>query len=106
STVRSSSSLRLEKPRRRPIWWPAMSRDRAGIFSNTCAHATPLKPGKREVESGSPARASHTGIAGMKITGVRPWLIESAASYWGEFLFVEVTTDEQVSGWGEITTTT
>ena len=42
----------------------------------------------------------------MKITGIRPWLIESKASYWGEFLFVEVTTDEGVSGWGEITTTT
>src|SRR3954452_180021 len=42
----------------------------------------------------------------MKITSVRPWLIESSASYWGEFLFVEVTTDEGVSGWGEITTTT
>ena len=42
----------------------------------------------------------------MKITGVRPWLIKSKASYWGEFLFVEVTTDEGVSGWGEITTTT
>ncbi|MGO7015392.1 mandelate racemase/muconate lactonizing enzyme family protein [Rhizobium leguminosarum] len=42
----------------------------------------------------------------MKITSVRPWLIRSDASYWGEFLFVEVTTDEGVSGWGEITTTT
>ncbi|RVD49927.1 mandelate racemase/muconate lactonizing enzyme family protein, partial [Mesorhizobium sp. M8A.F.Ca.ET.023.02.2.1] len=42
----------------------------------------------------------------MKITSVRPWLIKSGASYWGEFLFVEVTTDEGVSGWGEITTTT
>jgi len=42
----------------------------------------------------------------MKITGVKPWLIKSAASYWGEFLFVEVTTDEGVTGWGEITTTT
>jgi galactonate dehydratase len=42
----------------------------------------------------------------MKITGVRPWLVKSSASYWGEFLFVEVTTDEGVSGWGEITTTT
>ncbi len=42
----------------------------------------------------------------MKITGVRPWLIHSAASYWGEFLFVEVTTDEGLTGWGEITTTT
>jgi len=42
----------------------------------------------------------------MKITGVKPWLIKSSASYWGEFLFIEVTTDEGVSGWGEITTTT
>lgn len=42
----------------------------------------------------------------MKITGVRPWLIKSTASYWGEFLFVEVTTDEGITGWGEITTTT
>ena len=42
----------------------------------------------------------------MKITGVKPWLIKSSGSYWGEFLFVEVTTDGGVSGWGEITTTT
>ncbi len=42
----------------------------------------------------------------MKITSIRPWLIKSDASYWGEFLFVEVLTDEGVSGWGEITTTT
>ena len=42
----------------------------------------------------------------MKITGVRPWLIKSTASYWGEFLFVEVMTDDGVVGWGEITTTT
>jgi galactonate dehydratase len=42
----------------------------------------------------------------MRITSVRPWLIKSAASYWGEFLFVEVGTDEGVTGWGEITTTT
>jgi galactonate dehydratase len=42
----------------------------------------------------------------MKITGVNPWLIKSNASYWGEFLFVEVTTDAGIAGWGEITTTT
>ncbi|MEP9390130.1 mandelate racemase/muconate lactonizing enzyme family protein [Mesorhizobium sp. KR9-304] len=42
----------------------------------------------------------------MKITNVRPWLIKSSASYWGEFLFVEVNTDEGITGWGEITTTT
>ncbi|MGO7601714.1 mandelate racemase/muconate lactonizing enzyme family protein, partial [Rhizobium ruizarguesonis] len=37
----------------------------------------------------------------MKITSVRPWLIRYDASYWGEYLLVEVTTDEGVSGWGE-----
>jgi galactonate dehydratase len=42
----------------------------------------------------------------MKITGIKPWLIKSKASYWGEFLFVEVNTDEGITGWGEITTTT
>ena len=42
----------------------------------------------------------------MKIAEVVPWLIGSAGSYWGEFLFVEVRTDEGVTGWGEITTTT
>jgi galactonate dehydratase len=42
----------------------------------------------------------------MKITSLRPWLIKSSASYWGEFLFVEVNTDEGITGWGEITTTT
>src|SRR6218665_1204980 len=42
----------------------------------------------------------------MKITGVHPWLGKASSSYWGEYLFVEVTTDEGVSGWGEITSTT
>lgn len=42
----------------------------------------------------------------MKITQVVPWLIRSGGSFWGEFLFVQVLTDEGVSGWGEITTTT
>ena len=42
----------------------------------------------------------------MKITGVTPWLIRSSSSYWGEFLFVELATDEGIMGWGEITTTT
>jgi galactonate dehydratase len=45
-------------------------------------------------------------LTDMKITGVKPWLIKSNASYWGEFLFVEVTTDEGITGWGEITSTT
>ena len=42
----------------------------------------------------------------MKITGVKPWLVKASFSYWGEYLFVEVTTDEGISGWGEITSTT
>ena len=42
----------------------------------------------------------------MKITGVTPWLVKADSSYWGEYLFVEVTTDEGISGWGEITSTT
>lgn len=42
----------------------------------------------------------------MKIVELVPWLIRSGGSYWGEFLFVQVRTDEGVDGWGEITTTT
>ena len=42
----------------------------------------------------------------MKITAIVPWLVKVERSYWGEYLFVEVRTDEGLSGWGEITTTT
>ena len=42
----------------------------------------------------------------MKITSIVPWLVKSGGSYWGEFFFVQVNTDEGVTGWGEITTTT
>ncbi len=42
----------------------------------------------------------------MKITAIVPWLVKIERSYWGEYLFVEVRTDEGLSGWGEITTTT
>lgn len=42
----------------------------------------------------------------MKITELVPWLIGSEGTGWGEYLFVEVRTDEGISGWGEITTTT
>ena len=42
----------------------------------------------------------------MKITKIIPWLVKVERSYWGEYLFVEVRTDEGISGWGEITTTT
>lgn len=42
----------------------------------------------------------------MKIAEVVPWLVRAEGTGWGEYLFVEVRTDEDVSGWGEITTTT
>jgi galactonate dehydratase len=42
----------------------------------------------------------------MKITAIIPWLVKSEASFWGEYLFVEVRTDAGISGWGEITSTT
>ena len=42
----------------------------------------------------------------MKIIAVIPWLVKVERTYWGEYLFVEVRTDDGVSGWGEITTTT
>ncbi|RIX28111.1 mandelate racemase/muconate lactonizing enzyme family protein [Amnibacterium setariae] len=42
----------------------------------------------------------------MRITRVVPWLVRAPGTFWGEYLFVEVRTDEGVSGWGEITTTT
>jgi len=45
----------------------------------------------------------------MKITKITPWLLLAAAAYrggrQGEYIFVEVQTDEGVTGWGEITTT-
>ena len=50
----------------------------------------------------------------MKITGVIPWLVSSATPYLDtagegpgrerEYIFVQVTTDEGITGWGEITT--
>ncbi|MDE0592330.1 MAG: mandelate racemase/muconate lactonizing enzyme family protein [Dehalococcoidia bacterium] len=42
----------------------------------------------------------------MKISSITPWLVKADASFWGEYFFVEVQTDEGVTGWGEITTTT
>lgn len=42
----------------------------------------------------------------MKITKLLPWLVKTTGSGWGEYFFVEVRTDEGVTGWGEITTTT
>ncbi len=42
----------------------------------------------------------------MKIIEVIPWLVRAEGTGWGDYLFVEVRTDEGISGWGEITTTT
>ena len=42
----------------------------------------------------------------IKITAVVPWLVTAESTGWGEYLFVEVRTDQGVTGWGEITTTT
>jgi galactonate dehydratase len=42
----------------------------------------------------------------MKISAVVPWLVRTQSSGWGEYFFVEVRTDEGITGWGEITTTT
>ena len=49
----------------------------------------------------------------MKITGVKPWLVTSQSPYLDtageapdserEYIFVEVSTDEGITGWGEIT---
>ena len=41
----------------------------------------------------------------MRISEVVPWLVRAPGTFWGEYFFVEVRTDEGVSGWGEITTT-
>jgi galactonate dehydratase len=42
----------------------------------------------------------------VKISSITPWLVKADGSFWGEYFFVEVQTDEGVTGWGEITTTT
>ena len=42
----------------------------------------------------------------MKIAALVPWLVKTGGSGWGEYFFVEVRTDEGVTGWGEVTTTT
>jgi galactonate dehydratase len=42
----------------------------------------------------------------MKITSITPWIVEAKGTYFGEFMFVEVKTDEGIVGWGEVTTST
>jgi galactonate dehydratase len=45
----------------------------------------------------------------LKITAVTPWLLHAPAAYRdgrkGEYIFVEVNTDEGITGWGEVTST-
>jgi galactonate dehydratase len=45
----------------------------------------------------------------LKIIKVTPWLLLATAAYnfgrQGEYIFVEVQTDEGITGWGEVTTT-
>jgi galactonate dehydratase len=42
----------------------------------------------------------------LKITSINPWLVKVEGTYWGEYFFIEIQTDEGITGWGEITTTT
>jgi galactonate dehydratase len=42
----------------------------------------------------------------MKIASITPWIVKAEGTYFGEFLFVEVQTDEGITGWGEVTTST
>ena len=41
----------------------------------------------------------------MKITAIQPWLVRAPGTHWREYFFVQVTTDEGITGWGEVTTT-
>ena len=56
------------------------------------------------IPSGDEGCRTHT-----KITKVTPWLLLATAAYnfgrQGEYIFVEVQTDEGITGWGEVTTT-
>jgi galactonate dehydratase len=42
----------------------------------------------------------------VKISSITPWIVRAEGTFFGEFLFVEVQTDEGISGWGEVTTST
>jgi L-alanine-DL-glutamate epimerase-like enolase superfamily enzyme len=35
----------------------------------------------------------------IKITAVVPWLVTVESTGWGEYLFVEVRTDQGITGW-------
>src|SRR5688572_29747229 len=83
-----------------------MLKARAGTSSSRCARPAPRVPDRFGQSASLQPHVNRESRSKMKITSVRPWLIQSSASYWGEFLFVEVNTDEGITGWGEITTTT
>ena len=102
--------VRQSRPRA-PRWPPA--RCGGPGAAAPCGSASRRRSARPRPDSGCQLSATYKDIPTpgkgdkkMKITGVKPWLVKAAASYWGEFLFVEVTTDEGVTGWGEITTTT
>jgi galactonate dehydratase len=42
----------------------------------------------------------------VKISSITPWIVKAEGTFFGEFLFVEVRTDEGITGWGEVTTST
>jgi len=42
----------------------------------------------------------------MKITSITPWIVAAEGAFFGEYMFVEVRTDEGITGWGEVTTST
>jgi galactonate dehydratase len=46
------------------------------------------------------------GANHILITSIKPWLVKVEGTFWGEYFFIEVQTDEGITGWGEITTTT
>ena len=76
---------------RRPNSLPATSKAPAGTSSNRCGPWRQPGPDRSPIRRHA-SSSTFTGKAKhMKITSVRPWLIKSDASYWGEFLFVEVT---------------
>jgi len=53
-----------------------------------------------------PSHQMEPGANHILITSIKPWLVKVEGTFWGEYFFIEVQTDEGITGWGEITTTT
>ena len=53
-----------------------------------------------------PSHQMKPGANHILITSIKPWLVKVEGTFWGEYFFIEVQTDEGITGWGEITTTT